>query len=532
MKKFYKAISILMIAVMLALSIGSSYPNLNKINKVNATGLEVVIVKEVLLSALQYTVYALFAVGCYEAVASDDVDVDVLLNDYHDYLADNPQDWIDGNNALKPWVEAPYQRFSVISGGGSSPNGEDPKTDLSKIVKDFGMTVLIGDTSSGMMGSIADWIESKITTDETGAPVLAIGNEVVPVEGERWGFSGYEFDESGYYPISCIARPIGSDGRQYYFSYETRASSSQLVFGVVDGADACGQTADLYWYDPGTKLVRNFRMKGTRYIYRYSWDIATGEHQRFPVDYLEGVPVFSDQAAFMQYQATGNEGLILNNKTSIDTGDDYGYMNIGTGDLDPSILADGTLGHMNHLANKNLTFEELLRLGTDITAGVEAYRTGDTERATELGIPPQGELTNETYSALIEHLIEKASASAGESEAAIIAQELSAIASRYAIFKCKEAADAMAAYLEAEGQEYRFITMQYPYKPGIIISLTREAVYGINSEENQISTNGLHYGIEYNDTMYCNVHPNGLSLNDWLADFWGSDQTERIITAT
>lgn len=73
--------------------------------------------------------------------------------------------------------------------------------------------------------------------------------------------------------------------------------------------------------------------------------------------------------------------------------------------------------------------------------------------------------------------------------------------------------------------------MAYPkYASGIIISLTRESIFGINSKESQISTNGHHYGIEYKGTVYCNVHPLGLPRSTWEADFLGDGQAERTIT--
>lgn len=73
--------------------------------------------------------------------------------------------------------------------------------------------------------------------------------------------------------------------------------------------------------------------------------------------------------------------------------------------------------------------------------------------------------------------------------------------------------------------------MKYPKESsGIIISLTREAILGFDSEEAQISLNGLHYGIEYNGIVFCNVHPFGLPRSSWEADFWGDGQAERTIT--
>lgn len=106
---------------------------------------------------------------------------------------------------------------------------------------------------------------------------------------------------------------------------------------------------------------------------------------------------------------------------------------------------------------------------------------------------------------------------------------MSDIAGQYGIFKCKEAAAAMAEYLRKQKREFKFITMYYPSE-GTIISLTREAIYGFDSKESRISENGYHYGIEYNGVIFCNVHPFGLPRAAWEADFWGIDQASRVIT--
>lgn len=102
------------------------------------------------------------------------------------------------------------------------------------------------------------------------------------------------------------------------------------------------------------------------------------------------------------------------------------------------------------------------------------------------------------------------------------------IARQYGTFKCKEAADAMAEYLDLQKKNYKFITMKYP-RPVYILSLSREMKYG-DYQKAIISTNGMHYGIEYNGFVYCNIHPYGLPRKLWENDFWGDWQEDRTIT--
>ncbi|WP_394925690.1 InlB B-repeat-containing protein, partial [uncultured Robinsoniella sp.] len=118
----------------------------------------------------------------------------------------------------------------------------------------------------------------------------------------------------------------------------------------------------------------------------------------------------------------------------------------------------------------------------------------------------------------------------GDAETDAIAEELGAIAGQYGIFECKEAADAMAEYLKKQKQEFKFITMHYPVGNGIIISLSKEAIYGFDSKESRISENGYHYGIEYKGIVHCNVHPLGLPRAVWEADFLGTGQEFRTVT--
>lgn len=54
----------------------------------------------------------------------------------------------------------------------------------------------------------------------------------------------------------------------------------------------------------------------------------------------------------------------------------------------------------------------------------------------------------------------------GDAETDAITEELGAIAGQYGIFKCKEAADAMAEYLKKQNRKFKFITMNYPVGAG------------------------------------------------------------------
>ena len=116
-------------------------------------------------------------------------------------------------------------------------------------------------------------------------------------------------------------------------------------------------------------------------------------------------------------------------------------------------------------------------------------------------------------------------AGAGRDKPQSVASEIGRIASRFGIFKCIEAAGAIADYLLETDRHGYIIQIQYPcnrqYK-GFIVSDT----YGSEA----ISINGVHRGVLYDGNVYCNVHPYSLPKAEWLADFHGVPEYMRKVT--
>ena len=116
-------------------------------------------------------------------------------------------------------------------------------------------------------------------------------------------------------------------------------------------------------------------------------------------------------------------------------------------------------------------------------------------------------------------------AGTGRDKPQSVASEIGHIASRFGIFECIEAADAITAYLLETDRHGCVIQIQYPLGPhyeGFIVSDT----YGSEA----ISTNGIHRGVLYDGNVYCNVHPYGLPEAEWLADFHGFPEYMRKVT--
>ena len=116
-------------------------------------------------------------------------------------------------------------------------------------------------------------------------------------------------------------------------------------------------------------------------------------------------------------------------------------------------------------------------------------------------------------------------AGTGRDKPQSVASEIGRIASRFGIFKCIEAAGAIADYLLETDRHGCVIQIQYPCNrqyEGFIVSDT----YGSEA----ISINGIHRGVLYDGNVYCNVHPYGLPEAEWLADFHGVPEYMREVT--
>ena len=86
------------------------------------------------------------------------------------------------------------------------------------------------------------------------------------------------------------------------------------------------------------------------------------------------------------------------------------------------------------------------------------------------------------------------------------------IARGYGLFQCERAKDAIVSSLIERGLHGTEVKITYSGGPGFIWS---------DSRKRCISENGIHYGVMYNENVYCNIHPTGLPLNEWLDDFHG-----------
>ncbi|EIO5735577.1 hypothetical protein LQW06_000488 [Listeria monocytogenes] len=100
-------------------------------------------------------------------------------------------------------------------------------------------------------------------------------------------------------------------------------------------------------------------------------------------------------------------------------------------------------------------------------------------------------------------------------DSAIVARDLGKLAGLYETYKCLEAAGAMSAYLEKIDEEYEWITISYSGDES-----GNKLVYS-ESKGIQVSTEGWHTGIIYNQKVYCNIHPAGISIKGWIVDMYG-----------
>ncbi len=91
-----------------------------------------------------------------------------------------------------------------------------------------------------------------------------------------------------------------------------------------------------------------------------------------------------------------------------------------------------------------------------------------------------------------------------------IPEKLGDVASKYGLFKCDKAADAMKKLLLKKKEHGQVIQIKYPTWPGYVRSISNDEI---------ISKNGVHMGIVYKNKVYCNIHPYGLPIEEWINDF-------------
>lgn len=91
--------------------------------------------------------------------------------------------------------------------------------------------------------------------------------------------------------------------------------------------------------------------------------------------------------------------------------------------------------------------------------------------------------------------------------------KLEDIAKKYKNFQCKEAAKEMAKYLLKKKIDADVVHLRFIYTDGV-----HENIYS-DKKGDVISTNAHHYGILYNNKIFCNVHPYGLNETNRINDF-------------
>ncbi len=98
------------------------------------------------------------------------------------------------------------------------------------------------------------------------------------------------------------------------------------------------------------------------------------------------------------------------------------------------------------------------------------------------------------------------------------------IAKRYGNLQCKEAADAMKKELVKRKLPGAFVDLYFPRSfNGYVVSDR----FGWNKA---ISQNGHHYGILFNNKIYCNIYPEGVASAKWPLKFHAASNAGRTVT--
>ena len=99
--------------------------------------------------------------------------------------------------------------------------------------------------------------------------------------------------------------------------------------------------------------------------------------------------------------------------------------------------------------------------------------------------------------------------------AAQVGEMLEQEARRHPVFKCIEAARAMANILEKHRKNGELLEIRF-------IERHSDIILSVSKGDLMVSTNNLHQGVLFNGLVRCNIHPQGLPELQWIADFEGS----------
>ena len=103
----------------------------------------------------------------------------------------------------------------------------------------------------------------------------------------------------------------------------------------------------------------------------------------------------------------------------------------------------------------------------------------------------------------------------------IIRKGLSGIAGNYGNLECDKAAEEMRKYLRRKNEHGAIIILKF---------LNSSFVLSEKDTSTAISETGIHMGVLYQGTVYCNVYPTGLPEKTWINSFYDASGLPPIVT--
>jgi len=98
-------------------------------------------------------------------------------------------------------------------------------------------------------------------------------------------------------------------------------------------------------------------------------------------------------------------------------------------------------------------------------------------------------------------------------------EQLGEIAGRHGVLQCEAAAKAMADALSSLNLQFQFAEILFSGSGRH--NFVTSGIWSPSNSNESISLNGYHIGVYFNGLVFCNIHPLGLDLVSWFADFWG-----------
>lgn len=393
-KLIKRTLCILFAVVFLFFSVNNSYFCADKMDNVHAEPVTITacITVEALIGLI--SALAIAGLGCAIINEWDDMDINQLANDVHDWCQDNYDkidEYIGGTSALKDWIQA--DTWEVVNGGGGQEPNPSPNKNKVHIPSTWTIAEMI---AAGYILSESE--ENNISVDDK-VPIteemegIAQAYLLDMLEGfnesqddllakalyERYGnqnntyFDGeYKHDADGKVLVNFSYKTVGRNGyynADEYVTWYVQDYIAGLNINPVIVKD--GNYWRIYNVFPSGQVIAwgNIGMKNHRKLVLSDGSIIEDSANAVSLFFINDtqfetlqcdIPIFNNRTDALDFVTNGEYSKALNKDKPhnyIDSEDEYGWA--GTADLSPLDLFALTSGNPHVMANNQVSIRDI-----------------------------------------------------------------------------------------------------------------------------------------------------------------------------